>query len=639
MRFKTVLFFIGLFFSLNVLATEFDKYSEPEAKCFNFIFAALMSIDNQDFAQAKIYASTAKKISDSITSYKIKGYAYAVAGLVFQKRFPDAFDIPGRQSNLDTAIQLLNHDTNEKTSDTYFLKILKQVLPQNSQAISIEDFKKLYYFIISEEPSIDSEFKLFFFRNLSTNIEKIFNSLNDYTYFLGSSLLLRARHHANLGLAGMQLTDNKNHKLISEYNLYAALKEYRLKKSDSLDHNIPFQSPEIYVLENINSTVNYNSQYYTSKSRNISSNLEGNVLLGESGTYTGTLYSAIEIGAAGVKFSVISESSAEDGDFRFDYLKYTDKDTKFSNFSQSSFTDTYQAVTNFYQSATKGFNIPTSQIFIVFSSGCMERAITTGNNTFISRLSDTLSKNLKISFNNRIGQLTVKEEARLTLLGIIPFSIRDKIYSASIVDIGTGNVKGGFCGGKEAKNCSEDNFKAFNSKWGLKNIMESITAYPDLSSSAKAQLYGDEARRFIRNTVMPELNNELDNGILAKQEFFLTGGIFWAIATLMHPEKVVTEDKVYVGLSLKDIQDFEKLAINSYPTNPTSYTEKINAQIRDITSNGKFPQAKAIVGSILAEEIIKALQKSSTPKVYYYAKYSLVGWPTGYIIREISDNE
>ena len=116
----------------------------------------------------------------------------------------------------------------------------------------------------------------------------------------------------------------------------------------------------------------------------------------------------------------------------------------------------------------------------------------------------------------------------------------------------------------------------------------------------------------------------------------MAGGIFWAITSFLYPERVFDKEDSYIKIPLSDIINFKRIVINDYAryVNPQGYSEKISTGLRDVTS--KFPQDKAIIGAILAEELVRDIQKSPIPKTYYYSKYSVVGWPTGYIIRQIS---
>lgn len=113
-----------------------------------------------------------------------------------------------------------------------------------------------------------------------------------------------------------------------------------------------------------------------------------------------------------------------------------------------------------YNTAAKEYKIPSKRIFTVISSGVKMQAEKETKFSWVNNLIDSFK--LKINEPERQVELVnVMKEALLSHLGIVPESRR---YTTFLIDIGSGNTKGGF---SPYGNITD--FKLFQLNWGTKS--------------------------------------------------------------------------------------------------------------------------------------------------------------------------
>ena len=144
----------------------------------------------------------------------------------------------------------------------------------------------------------------------------------------------------------------------------------------------------------------------------------------------------------------------------FNVLKDTSVNSDFISFSPASFDATLTALTNLYYTAKKEYNIPAESIYTVISSGVKVQAEKDSKDSWV--------KNLIDSFKNKVNEpqrdvtvVDVMQEAKLSHLGIVPEARR---YTTFLIDIGSGNTKGGFFPNGDTKM-----LKLFQLSWGTKS--------------------------------------------------------------------------------------------------------------------------------------------------------------------------
>jgi len=228
----------------------------------------------------------------------------------------------------------------------------------------------------------------------------------------------------------------------------------------------------------------------------------------------------------------------------------------------------------------------------------------------------------------KITAITPEQEAELSVLGIIPQSVR---FTAGQIDVGSGNTKGGYF-------TSAKVFMPVTFPWGTKSfqrLIESATK-SDISnfSITAEQLWNDSLSR----SVIKEFVDRRE--IKLKDMVYLSGGIVWAIVSLQHPEKV---NENYVEITPEEIAAFRKDVVVNYDKLIQPDLTKIvqpegaKAAAKNIGRVLKtFDQKALTAGSIWLNHLIQEVTTINPSKKIIYPKYGYVGWISGYIIKKVT---
>ena len=87
-----------------------------------------------------------------------------------------------------------------------------------------------------------------------------------------------------------------------------------------------------------------------------------------------TIYTGIEVGAKGVKLSVVEIGKNAQSSGAFNILKDTSVNTDFISFTPATFAATLNAVSGLYYTAEHDYGISSNRIFTVVSSGVKMQA-------------------------------------------------------------------------------------------------------------------------------------------------------------------------------------------------------------------------------------------------------------------------
>lgn len=330
------------------------------------------------------------------------------------------------------------------------------------------------------------------------------------------------------------------------------------------------------------------------------------------------LYAGVEVGSKGVKLSVVELQINTDGDFSYSVKADTAINTEIIGFTPSAITESAEAAIVLYKKAMDFYKIPDRQIAMVMSSGVMQQAQITNNFDKIEEVKKLVLDQIK-NKKKRIDFLTPEVESRLVYLGTINKNDRK---GAVIIDVGSGNTKGGYF-----DNSPISNFTPFDFAWGTAKIKGEINKKQPESISA----YISQVNQLIE-TIKPDAITENFNRktVIRNQPFMIMGGgINWVIATLMKPDKM---EKGFIELSISDVREFKQLIINNYEgfiSDSRAKSPEALIEFGKVRKN--FDQKSMIAGASLVEAIMQDLNTSSPTKRYYFARYS--SWLTGYIVK------
>jgi hypothetical protein len=345
-------------------------------------------------------------------------------------------------------------------------------------------------------------------------------------------------------------------------------------------------------------------------------------------------YAGIEVGSKGVKMSIIEldKKAGEDGEFRI--LNDTSINTDFISFTQPTYQATLAALNKLYEVAVMQNKIPVANVFTAISSGVHIQAQKEDKQHWIDQLINAFKLN-----NNEpdrtIAIIDVKEEARLSHLGIVPEGRR---YKTFLIDIGSGNTKGGYFPYGNTKD-----FRLFQLTWGTKSAFNA--AEKMLGDDKGLENYNSQLSRVLAGAE----NNEIVYAVNASGAFpksdniAFSGGIAWAIATLISPE---LNDNTVVGVTYDEVFEFsEKLTKNpslysdyyivkTLPENSAIDSEKLGRDVKQV--NKVFDQRALLAGTGLLLKIMRQFDGVVERKKFYLVKNGAVGWISAYVNQHVS---
>lgn len=347
-----------------------------------------------------------------------------------------------------------------------------------------------------------------------------------------------------------------------------------------------------------------------------------------------SVYSGIEVGSKGIKMSILEVGKNAQSRGTFNILQESSVNTDFITFSPATFNATLNGFVNYYNTSLKSYNIPAEQIFTVISSGVMGQAEKEDKVKMVYLLIDSFKTRIKDS--KRIVEVVdVREEARLSHLGIVPEKRR---YNTFLIDIGSGNSKGGYF----PKGNTKD-FKLFQLNWGTKSVanvtekrMGDNKSLTNFSTQLFRVLSGAENADIIYAV------NESGSYPLCDNIAF-SGGISWSLATLMYPELIAN---AVVPVTFEEVIKFsEKIYRNYSSLSDKVLLSKITDKSVDTAAAGKeirrvhqvFDQKSLMAGTGLLLKIMRQFESIREKKQLYFTKNGQVGWVSAYVDQNIGN--
>lgn len=341
-----------------------------------------------------------------------------------------------------------------------------------------------------------------------------------------------------------------------------------------------------------------------------------------------SVFAGIEVGSKGVKLSVLDVDKTASGN-SFTILKDTSINTDFISFSQSTSSATLNGLLNLFTVATKEMKIPSKRVFTVISSGVKMQADKDDKNKMIEELVVSFRDKIKEP-DRKVDIVDVTQEARLSHLGIVPEAKR---YTTFLIDIGSGNTKGGYF-----PNGNTKDFKLFQLNWGTKstaNATEKRCEETDKTlSNFNKQMY--RVLTGAENTEIIYAVNSSGAYPLSDNIAF-SGGIAWAVATLVHPEQV---NRSVITVSFDDVLAFSEQLFKDFPAlSADALAKKISDTKVDKTKasseikrvHSVFDQRSLMAGTGLLIKIMRQFASIYESKEFYFVKNGQVGWISAYV--------
>jgi hypothetical protein len=345
------------------------------------------------------------------------------------------------------------------------------------------------------------------------------------------------------------------------------------------------------------------------------------------------LYAGIDVGSKGVKLSIIQMGKNAAVTRSFTAIKDTSINTDFISFTPVSFSATLKGLCNMYNFALINYGIPAEKIYTVVSSGIKGQAEKEKKTYLIKNLADSFKLLIKdpLRIVDVIDGMT---EAKLSHIGIVPEARR---YNTFLIDIGSGNTKGGYF-----KNGNTKELKLFLLNWGTKTVANAIEKRLDDDKSItnyKKQLF---------RVLAGEPDSEIvyavnESGAYNMNDYFaFSGGIAWSVATLLYPELI--ENSV-VPVTYDDLVKFNDKLTNNYASlSPDNLLKTVTDETLDkvaISSEAQrvhkvFDQKSLMAGTGLLLKIVRQFEGTKEKKQFFLVKNGQVGWISAYVNQAVN---
>lgn len=343
-----------------------------------------------------------------------------------------------------------------------------------------------------------------------------------------------------------------------------------------------------------------------------------------------TVHAGIEVGSKGVKLSIVEIGKDGKTSGAFNILKDTAVNSDFISFNPTSFDATLNGLSTLYRIALQRYNIPSSKVFTVVSSGVKMQAEKENKTEWITKLVDSFQ--VRVNEPGRVVEVVdVMQEARLSHLGIIPQSKR---FSTFLIDIGSGNTKGGYFPFDD----DLKTFKLFQLNWGTKSTANAadkkMDEYDKTLANYNKQLY---------RVLLAAENSELIYAVNSSGAYNLndyiafSGGIAWATATLVRPDQM---NENVVTVTYEDVQKLNELLYTDFSslsdsvlvsrlTNKSLDKASVAKEIKRVHS--VFDQRALLAGTGLLLKIMRQFKSVYESKGFFLLKNGQVGWVTAYV--------
>lgn len=346
-------------------------------------------------------------------------------------------------------------------------------------------------------------------------------------------------------------------------------------------------------------------------------------------TYNSSQYAGIEVGSKGVKLSVVDIAKNAKTNSSFAIIKDTSVNTDFISFNSTSSEATLNGLLSLYDYALEQYHIPSDKIYTVISSGVKIQADKEEKNDYISKLVSSFKEKINDT-KRKVDVVDAMQEARLSHLGIVPDSKR---YTTFLVDIGSGNTKGGFFPANNTKD-----FKLFQLTWGTKSTANAAEKRMDESDKTLAN-YSRQLQRVLSIAENSEIIYAVNTSgaYQLSDNIAFSGGIAWSVATLLHPELY---DRSIVPVTFDEVKEFNEKLYSSFNSfSPDILTRRLKSddpQKETVTKEIKrvlqvFDQKALMSGTGLLVKMMRQFSSVYETKQFYLVKNGQVGWISAYV--------
>jgi serine/threonine protein kinase len=342
---------------------------------------------------------------------------------------------------------------------------------------------------------------------------------------------------------------------------------------------------------------------------------------------SGNLYGAIEVGSSGIKGQVIQElATANDEGFKL--ISRNDKiaERNANAVDPKAQAEAVTAVNAMYREMQEKFSIPCEQIVIYGSSGLAQKA----------PHKEALAKAIEQETGKSVEYITPEAEAKYIFDGVVPTWRRSNVFQ---IDVGSGNTKGAYL---QASQATE--YQTFIVPLGTKTFTKEIASNQGQTDFTKA------AETTKGSVLVPQIRDMVQRkpGMQSIPRVYLSGGIVWALTTLIHPctkeQSIQTKEERVSRFSRIYAED-----INTFYNNVTRDRKRLfQPDLSACTAEQKQQVEKDVAkiqkdvfstdNLIAGAEILRALSqelKFAEKEKMFFARYAIEALPIGYLMEKI----
>jgi len=335
-------------------------------------------------------------------------------------------------------------------------------------------------------------------------------------------------------------------------------------------------------------------------------------------------YAAIEIGGSNVKFV---RANIENEDRKIRLIEVGD--SKVANpglaadlgterkFNTKTVEATAEIVSSMIKQLVEEHGVPAEHVVVVGSSGIADVA-----NRQVLENAVFESTGRKMEF------ITSETEVLFTLLGVVP---TEKMFEATMVDIGSANTKWGHLVPSDKD--IRDSMLSANIPFGTKSLESTIRGKVGRFAEDDKFMNESKARR---KEIAEQIKKRTSASTIQTQpNFYVSGGAFWALVTLIKPE---TAKEGYVRLTVDDFRRFDtkltfsgeqlfKVDLNAIPD------EETRARAADDLRSLRlvFDAEQIIAGGQILLALADALNWDDPDVNVYFARNGYKAWIAGYL--------
>jgi hypothetical protein len=284
-----------------------------------------------------------------------------------------------------------------------------------------------------------------------------------------------------------------------------------------------------------------------------------------------TLHGGIEISPKAVRAIALRISNADEGlNIKILYSNTATIDTPYP--SDGRLTLDYihnvaKIVQTYAERLHREYQIPLNQIYII------------GISDLVIQNTDALKNEIYGRTGITINFLNAEAEIQLGIAGVIPrrYQLNNKWYDnrgiSSLIDLGIASTKGGYQQLKQSDSGRPGyDFSTWDIQKGVVTFANEVNKVA--GDNADYKTYAKHAAA-MSISFKEQIRTEVIRkpGILTRKKLYLTGGIVFAMMTLMHGD----DQRAYIPITLDDINTFHDRAV----ADPESLFNQELSKIRD----------------------------------------------------------